>query len=133
LEPTIYFVLQTPTPTDLLITMAKTIVILGASLTGIPIAHYLLKHSAAKVKDLKVIVVSPNTHMYWNLASVRGILPNMMGDDKLFHEIAPAFAKYPSDQYELVTGVAEKVDPETNAVEVRGNDGSARTIHYDEL
>ncbi|KAH6850835.1 hypothetical protein B0I37DRAFT_122674 [Chaetomium sp. MPI-CAGE-AT-0009] len=113
--------------------MAKTIVILGASYTGIPIAHYLLKHTAAKAKDLKVILVAPNTHLYWNVASVRGILPDMLGDDKLFFPIAPAFAKYPSDQYELVRGVAERVDPDRNIVEVRGNDGSARTIQYDDL
>ncbi|KAK4151313.1 hypothetical protein C8A00DRAFT_36055 [Chaetomidium leptoderma] len=113
--------------------MARTIVILGASYTGIPIAHYLLKHTAAKVKGLKVIVVSPNTHLYWGIASVRGILPDMLGDDKLFLPLAPAFTKYPSDQYELVTGLAERVDPVTSVVEVRGNDGSTRTIQYDEL
>jgi NADH dehydrogenase FAD-containing subunit len=113
--------------------MAKTVVILGASYGGIPIAHYLLKHTAAKVKDLKVIIVAPNTHLYWNVASVRGILPDMMDDEKLFLPIAPAFSKYPSDQYEFVRGVAESVDPSRNVVEVRGNDGSARTIQYDEL
>ena len=113
--------------------MTRTIVILGASYTGIPIAHYLLKHTATKTKDLKVILVAPNTHLYWNVASVRGILPDQFGDDKLFLPIAPTFAKYPSNQYELVRGVAERVDPDKNAVEVRGNDGSARTIQYDEL
>ncbi len=113
--------------------MAKTIVILGASYTGIPIAHYLLKHTTAKIKGLKVILVSPNTHVYWNVASVRGILPNMMGDDKLFLPIAPAFAKYPSDQYEFVRGVAENVDPSAKTVAVRGNDGVARVIQYDDL
>jgi NADH dehydrogenase FAD-containing subunit len=113
--------------------MARTIVILGASYTGVPIAHYLIKHTAAKVKGLKVILVAPNTHMYWNVAAVRGILPSMMEDDKLFYPLAPAFAKYPSDQYELVRGVAERADPTSNVVEVRANDGSSRTIRYDEL
>jgi NADH dehydrogenase FAD-containing subunit len=108
-------------------------VILGASYAGVPIAHYLLKHTAAKVNGLKVIVVAPNTHLYWNFASVRGILPNMLDDDKLFYPLAPAFAKYPSDRYELVQGVAEKVDPSGNVVQVRGHDGSAREIRYDEL
>ncbi|KAL2197554.1 hypothetical protein P885DRAFT_35358 [Corynascus similis CBS 632.67] len=113
--------------------MARTVVILGASYTGIVIAHYLLKYTAAKIKDLKVVLVSPNTHLYWNFASVRAIVPNQLGDDKLFLPLAPAFAKYPSNQYELVHGVAEKVDPDANVVEVRENGGSARTIHYDEL
>ncbi|KAL2137771.1 hypothetical protein VTI28DRAFT_8315 [Corynascus sepedonium] len=113
--------------------MAKTVVILGASYTGIVIAHYLLKYTAAKIKDLKVVLVSPNTHLYWNFASVRAIIPNQLGDDKLFLPLAPAFAKYSSNQYELVHGVAEKVDPDANVAEVRENGGSARTIHYDEL
>ncbi|KAH6626344.1 hypothetical protein B0J18DRAFT_365169 [Chaetomium sp. MPI-SDFR-AT-0129] len=113
--------------------MARTVVILGASYAGIPIAHYLLKHTVAKVKGLKVILVAPNTDFYWNVASVRAILPGMMGDEKIFYPIAPTFAKYPSDSYELVHGVADKVDPDTSIVEVRGNDGSARTIQYDEL
>lgn len=113
--------------------MARTIVVLGASYAGVPIAHYLLKHTAARVEGLKVIIVAPNTHLYWCVASIRGILPNMMPDEKLFYPIAPAFAKYPSERYELVRGVAERVDPAGNIVEVRGNDGSSRTIHYDEL
>ncbi|KAK4104983.1 FAD/NAD(P)-binding domain-containing protein [Parathielavia hyrcaniae] len=113
--------------------MARTIVILGASFTGVPIAHFLLKHTIAKVEDLKVMVVAPNTHMYWNVASVRGILPGLVDDDKLFLPLAPAFAKYPSERYELVRGVAERVDPASKIVEARGNDGSSRTIRYDEL
>lgn len=113
--------------------MTRTIVILGASYAGVPIAHYLLKHTATKAKDLKVIVVAPNTHLFWCLASIRGILPNMLDDDKIFIPLATAFAKYPSNQYELVQGVAESVDPSGNTVEVRGNDGSARTIQYDDL
>jgi apoptosis-inducing factor 2 len=43
--------------------MAKTIVVLGANFSGLPVAHYLLSRTSQKVKDLKVIVVSPNTHL----------------------------------------------------------------------
>lgn len=41
------------------------IVILGASYAGISIAHKLLKHTLPDVKDLKVVLISPSTHMYW--------------------------------------------------------------------
>lgn len=37
--------------------MAKTVVILGASFAGIPIAHHLLTHTAPLIPDLKVILV----------------------------------------------------------------------------
>lgn len=113
--------------------MERTIVILGANFTGVPIAHYLLKHTATQVPGLKVIIVAPNTHMYWFVASVRGILPNMLADDNLFLPLAPEFAKYPSDKYEFILGKAEGVDRTNNTVEVRLNDGSARAIRYDDL
>ncbi|KAH8887453.1 putative FAD binding protein [Thozetella sp. PMI_491] len=111
--------------------MAKTIVVLGANFSGLPVAHYLLSRTSQKVKDLKVIVVSPSTHFYWHLATVRAILPDMLPDDKIFLPIAPTFAKYRSEQYELVLGKAKKLDPNNNSVEVATNEGEHRTIKYD--
>ena len=111
--------------------MAKTIVILGANYAGVPLAHYLLKHTTQKVKDLKVIIVSPNTHMYWHIASVRHIVPDLLSDDQVFFPLAPTFAKYPSKSYEIVLGKAERLDPASNTVEVVTNEGASRTIHYD--
>ncbi|KAK4193069.1 hypothetical protein QBC35DRAFT_482536 [Podospora australis] len=116
------------------LTMVKTMVILGAGPGGIPAAHYLLKHTAPRVAGgIKVVIVAPNTHLFWCFAAVRAILPDMLADDKVFVPIAPAFAKYPSEQYEIVLGKAEKVDPGSNTVQVTGNDGSSRAIPYDEL
>jgi len=114
--------------------MTQTIVILGAGVAAIPIAHYLLAHTAPKVKDgLKVILVAPNTHVYWCFAAVRGILPDILPDDKLFYPIAESFAKYPKDQFEHVLGEAVKLTPESNSLLVRENDGAERTVVYDEL
>lgn len=113
--------------------MAKTVVILGASLAGIPIAHYLLAHTSSVVPDLKVILVSPNTHMFWAFASVRGILPGGLEEDKLMLPIAPAFKKYPSDKFELVLGKAEQLDPSSNSVTVQTNQGAIRQIQYHTL
>jgi apoptosis-inducing factor 2 len=75
--------------------MAKTVVILGAGWAGLPLAHKLLKYTLPKVKDLKVILVSPNTHFYWNLAAVRGVIPGTFTDNELFLPIQPGFARYP--------------------------------------
>jgi hypothetical protein len=61
----------------------NTVVILGGSYVGLAIAHSLLKHTLPNAKGLKVVVVSPNTHMYWNLASVRAIIPGQMADEKV--------------------------------------------------
>lgn len=123
--------LQTPKPQD---TMTRTIVILGASYAGIPVAHYLLKHTASQVKGgLKVILVSPNSHMYWCVAVVRGIVPDLMSDDRIFYPIAPAFAKYPAEQFEFIEGKAESLNPKGNSVVIHKNDGSQLTISYDDM
>ena len=113
--------------------MVKTVVILGASLGGVPVAHHLLKHTAPLVEDLKVILVAPNSDFYWNLASVRGILPGMFSDDKMFFPIEPLFSKYPSHQFEFVLGKAASMDPNQNSVTVKTNDGKTRTIPYHTL
>ncbi|KAK3945016.1 hypothetical protein QBC46DRAFT_278287 [Diplogelasinospora grovesii] len=114
--------------------MTRTIVVLGANYTGIPVAHYLLKRLAPKVEGgLKVILVSPNTHFYWHNAAVRAILPGMMEDEKVLLPIAPAFAKYPADQFEFIVGKAEQVNPKSRSVIVAKNDGASRTVNYDEL
>jgi NADH dehydrogenase FAD-containing subunit len=114
--------------------MAKTVVILGAAYSGIPVAHYLLKHTAAKVKDgLKVVLVAPNSDFYWHNASVRGILPGQIPDDKLFYPIAASFSKYPTEHFDFVLGKAHAVDPANNSLVVRKADGFEQTIQYDEL
>ena len=113
--------------------MGKTVVILGASVAGIPIAHHLLTYSAPLVPGLKVILVSPNSHLYWVFASVRGIVPGGLDDDKLFLPIAPAFAKYPVDKFEFVLGKAEDLRPTSNSVTVQTNDGQVRSIIYHTL
>lgn len=111
--------------------MVKNVVVLGASQTGVPIAHHLLKHSVPLVPDMRVVLVSPNTDLFWNIASVRGVVPGKFGDDKLFYPIAHAFAKYPSDRFEHVLGRAEALDPDGKTVTVVLNDGvTRRAIEY---
>jgi hypothetical protein len=54
----------------------KTVVILGAGWDGLPLAHKLLKYTLPKVKEgLKVYLVLPNSHFSWNIAAVRGVIP----------------------------------------------------------
>lgn len=48
------------------------------------ISYRLLKHTLKTAKeDTKVVVVSPTTHQYWNLASVRAIVPGQIPDEKV--------------------------------------------------
>ncbi|KAF7546925.1 hypothetical protein G7Z17_g8081 [Cylindrodendrum hubeiense] len=109
--------------------MPKTIVILGAGYAGLPAAHYILKHQAAKL-DLKVLLISPAEDYYWPVATPRAIIPDQMADDKIFYSIPTVFAKYPSSRFEFVLGKAEAWSPDKSSVLVAMNDGSSRTIEY---
>ena len=114
--------------------MVKTIVILGAGLAGVPLAHYLAGKVAPSHRDVKVVLVSPNEEFYWNLASVRFVVdPMLIPEDKYLFSIQNQFSKYPKDKFEFVAGKAEALDPTNNSVTVHLNDGSARAINYHTL
>ncbi|RGP79205.1 apoptosis-inducing factor 2 [Fusarium longipes] len=113
--------------------MSKTIVILGAGWAGLPLAHKLLKYTLPKIPNLKVTLVSPNTHFFWNVAAARGIIPEAIPDQQLFLPIKPAFDQYPTKNFEFVLGKADNVFTELDTVHVTCNDGSVKEIKYDEL
>ena len=114
--------------------MAKTIVILGAGWAGLPLAHKLLKYSLPKAKDgVKVFLVSPNSHFYWNVAAVRGVIPGAIPNERLFLPIEPGFARYSAENFKFVLGKAERLDPETRIVKVARNDGTQCSLSYDQL
>ncbi|KIV96458.1 hypothetical protein PV10_00328 [Exophiala mesophila] len=94
----------------------KQIVILGGSFAGVSIAHRILKQ--AKNKAFKITLVSPNTHFYWNIASVRAMIQGEFTDDEMFQPIASGFAQYPAGQFEFITGTAEDVDVDAKTVEI---------------
>ncbi|KAL2687612.1 hypothetical protein Neosp_005173 [[Neocosmospora] mangrovei] len=112
--------------------MPKNFVILGAGLTGLPLAHYVLKHYATK-HDLKVILVSRSDEFYWNIATPRAAIPGQFTDDKIFFSIPKAFSKYPSQRFEFVLGNVSAWDPDENSVAVSQGDGQTRALHYDTI
>ncbi|KAF3938577.1 hypothetical protein ABW19_dt0210078 [Dactylella cylindrospora] len=113
--------------------MAKTVVIVGAGYTGLPLAHKLLKYTVPKVPGLKIILISPNSHFYWNIAAVRGVIKGAIPDEQLFYSIADAFAQYSSNNFEFVLGKAESLDTTNNVVHTVSSDGTGRDIPYDHL
>ncbi|KAF3129345.1 hypothetical protein TWF703_008968 [Orbilia oligospora] len=114
--------------------MVKTVVLVGAGFTGLSTAHKLLIYTASKVPEkLKVVLVSPNSHFYWNLAATRGVIPGAIPDEQLFLPIMNAFSRYPSENFEFILGKADRLQPENSVVRVVANDGSTREIIYDQL
>ena len=114
-------------------TITHTVVILGAGMAGVPLTHHLLKHTPASV-GLRVVLVSPNDELLWAYATVRAILPDTFGDEKIFLPLGPGFAKYAVSKFEHVVGMAQSLDPEANRVVVSTKaDEHQRSIDYDTL
>lgn len=128
--------------------MSKTVVILGGNFAGLHVAHYILKQ---KNKDVKVILVSKvpplllplihtnthtvsqNSHFYWNLASVRAIVPESgLQESTLLAPLDVALSRYPAESHELLIGAATDTDFAAKTVTVSLPSGD-RTIPYDQL
>lgn len=105
---------------------SKNVVILGASFSGLPMAHYLIKHLPA---DYTVTLVSPSTHLFWNVASPRAVVaPELLGKNHadLFLPFLPAFEKYTTGRFTFVQGKAVSSNPATNTVTVQTHSDNAK-------
>lgn len=110
-----------------------TVVVLGASMAGLPLAHYLSKHLPEKYS---VTLVNPSKTFYWNLASPRALVdPSRMGKkaDDLFLPFLPAFEKYPPGRFTFIHGSATATDPKAHTVTVRSADGNDVVVTYEQL
>ncbi|ORY65558.1 uncharacterized protein BCR38DRAFT_433130 [Pseudomassariella vexata] len=112
--------------------MTQTIVVLGGAYAGIEISHRLLKYTRNSVKDLKVILVSKNSHLYWNMASVRAIVPGVLTEEQISASIETGFSKYPAEAFEFIVGSAESSDLDAKTVTIATANGE-RTLNYDHL
>jgi NADH dehydrogenase FAD-containing subunit len=110
----------------------KNIIVLGGSYAGIGTIHRILKQTT-QADAFKITLVSPNTHLYWNMASPRGLIPGQLTDDQLFQPIAGGFKQY-SDAgvFEFIVGSAESLDVEAKKVMIAGPTGNT-SLEYDFL
>ncbi|KAF2096066.1 FAD/NAD(P)-binding domain-containing protein [Rhizodiscina lignyota] len=95
----------------------KDIVILGGSFAGISAAHHFLKDTVDKLRvtrtapSYRVVLISPSTHIYWNIGAPRGIVsPTWLPQNDLFVPIIPAFRRYPINRFHFIQGTATSVD-----------------------
>jgi NADH dehydrogenase FAD-containing subunit len=77
--------------------------------------------------------VSPNSHFFWNIAAIRGVIPGTIPDDRLFIPIEPGFTKYSCDDFEFLKGKAEAANVKNNIVKVIMNDRTNAVLSYDQL
>ncbi|OAA68902.1 Pyridine nucleotide-disulfide oxidoreductase, FAD/NAD(P)-binding domain protein [Cordyceps fumosorosea ARSEF 2679] len=117
----------------------KTVVIVGGSIGGLGVAHRLLKHTLPRHEDLKVIIISQNSHFYWNIASVRAIIPDALEDEEVLQPIGPGLAQYNRPAHpsaaEFVLGTARSVDLAARLVHVdlAATDAAPLAVPYDHL
>ncbi|OJJ98686.1 hypothetical protein ASPACDRAFT_1870966 [Aspergillus aculeatus ATCC 16872] len=120
-----------------------TVLILGASIAGLPIAHALLKNNATQPKKTKVILVNPSPDFFWMIAAPRILTkPAAFRPEQYLIPIAPGFAAYPAGEFEFVEGAATAVDFAAKKVDVAlsaptttsaSPTAGTRTLGYDYL
>lgn len=106
-----------------------TVAIIGASYTGLHVAHSLLA-----VPDVKVVLVNPSTTFYWNIAAPRIVAKaKAFPSDQYLLPISKAFAQYSAESFEFIAGTATGIDVAAKSVSVTPNAGDARSVSYDYL
>lgn len=111
----------------------KTIVVLGAGLGAAPLIRQLMRTQVLKRDDLKLVVVAPNTHFHWTVATPRLVVPDQLRDDQVMIDLEPIFSQYPPDKFERLLGKATGVDAAAKTVAAKLHDGGEQTVPYDVL
>ncbi|RPA99073.1 FAD/NAD(P)-binding domain-containing protein [Choiromyces venosus 120613-1] len=113
--------------------MTSNIVIIGASYSGLPAAHYLLKHAP---ESWKITLINPSTNFYFNVASPRaGVEQSILGKNNgdLFIPFLPKLEKHGS-RFAFLHGKASAVDTKSQTVTVTLQGGKGETsVTYDHL
>ncbi|KYK56837.1 Pyridine nucleotide-disulfide oxidoreductase, NAD-binding domain protein [Drechmeria coniospora] len=111
----------------------KTIVVLGAGLAAAPLIRQIMRTAVLTRKDLRMIVVAPNTHFHWPIAMPRVVVPGQMADEKVMYPLDTIFGQYPADKFEFVLGKASTLDPSGRLITVALNAGGVQSVAYDTL
>ncbi|OBT38733.1 hypothetical protein VE00_11003 [Pseudogymnoascus sp. WSF 3629] len=118
------------------------IVILGGNLSGVPTAHYLLRHvlpllnrANGDKSQYTVTLISPSDHTFFKIGAPRALLSTDKSlYDKPFASIPSGFKNYDSSIFNFVQGEAVKVDEATKTVSVKlNNDAKVIVVQYNSL
>lgn len=107
-----------------------TIVVIGASYGGLPVAHALLKDVLpTSGKDYKLVLVNPSEEFYWKVGAPRAITrPEKLSMEKALLNFLPTFEKY-GDKFQFIKGKVTAIEPRSKTVDVDTGD----KIHYDQV
>ena len=103
-------------------TVPLKIVILGGSFAGLSVVHHILQNSlpeltANKNFSYQVIVISPSTHIYWNISAPRGLVSaSLIPHSGSFKPISKAVERYPADLCQFIQGAVTGIDTRNRTV-----------------
>ncbi|KAJ5939432.1 FAD-dependent pyridine nucleotide-disulfide oxidoreductase [Penicillium verhagenii] len=105
-----------------------TVVIIGASHSGLGVANGLLKTDSDKVK---VILINPSDKVYFNIAAPRILAkPQFFKPNQYLLAIEQSFSKYPKESFEFIKGTAASINTASKSVELASQQSP---ISYDYL
>ncbi|KAJ5673161.1 FAD-dependent pyridine nucleotide-disulfide oxidoreductase [Penicillium longicatenatum] len=106
----------------------STVVIIGASHSGLGVANALLKTDADKIK---IVLINPSEKVYFNIAAPRILAkPQFFQPNQYLLPIEKSFSKYPKESFEFIKGSASRIDTASKKVELSSQQSS---ISYDYL
>ena len=101
------------------------VVILGASFSGLSVAHHFLDHTINRLRitkaapNYRLIIINPSTHLYWNIAAPRALVAaDFIDRDNLFVPIEPGFHRHRGHNFSIVQGEAVALDTSARIVTV---------------
>jgi NADH dehydrogenase FAD-containing subunit len=115
------------------------IVILGAGVAGVSLAHQLLRHvltplGLAVGTDYRITLVAPSRDIYWKIGAPRAAAnPSALPVDDLFMPIDAGFGQYNDTRFKFVEAKAEDLDPARTVIRARRADGEVMELLYDVL
>jgi NADH dehydrogenase FAD-containing subunit len=115
------------------------IVILGAGVAGVSIAHQLLRHvlaplSLALKTHYKITLVAPSRDVYWKIGSPRpAVNPSALPVDELFMPIDAGFGEHDASRFEFIEAKAEDLELAKTLIRGRREDGEVVELKYDVL
>ncbi|KAK5073653.1 hypothetical protein LTR64_007210 [Lithohypha guttulata] len=107
-----------------------TVVVIGASFGGLPVAHALLKDVLpASGKDYKLVLINPSEEFYWKIGAPRAVTrPDKLSLEQSLLNFVPTFEKY-GDKFQFIKGKVTALEPNSKVVEVNTGD----KISYDQV
>lgn len=101
------------------------IVILGASFAGLSVAHHFLDRTLESLRSNKtaqvyrVVLISPSTHIYWNIGAPRALVATgLLKDEDTFVPIEPGFSRHKPEDWVFIQGLCTSWNHESRTVTI---------------